>query len=50
MIVPTGLSMHLTATGTEKRKSLVLILYESSKPATTFVHDWTPKGLCNTKH
>jgi quercetin dioxygenase-like cupin family protein len=50
VIVPTGLSMHLTATGTEKRKSLVLILYESSKPATTFVHDWTPKGLCNTKH
>ena len=49
VIVPTGLSMHLTATGTEKRKSLVLILYESSKP-TTFVHDWTPKGLCNTKH
>lgn len=50
VIVPTGLSMHLTAIGTEKRKSLVLILYESSKPATTFVHDWTPKGLCNTKH
>jgi quercetin dioxygenase-like cupin family protein len=49
VIVPTGLSMHLTATGTETRKSLVLILYESSKPTTTFVHDWTPKGLCSKK-
>jgi len=49
VIVPTGLSMHLTATGTEKRRALVLILYESSKPVTTFVHDWTPKGLCKNK-
>jgi hypothetical protein len=38
--------MHLTATGTEKRTALVLILYEASKPSTTIVHDWTPKGLC----
>jgi hypothetical protein len=49
VIVPTGLSMHLTATGTEQRRALVLILYESSKPVTTFVHDWTPKGLCKNK-
>jgi hypothetical protein len=39
--------MHLTATGTEMRRALVLILHESAKPATTLVHDWTPKGLCN---
>jgi hypothetical protein len=39
--------MHLTATGTEIRRALVLILHESAKPATTLVHDWTPKGLCN---
>jgi hypothetical protein len=38
--------MHLTATGSEQRRALVLILHESSKPATTRVHDWTPKGLC----
>jgi hypothetical protein len=49
VVVPTGLSMHLTATGKEQRKALVLILYESSKPVTTFVHDWTPKGLCKSK-
>jgi quercetin dioxygenase-like cupin family protein len=46
VIVPGGPPMHLTATGTEQRRSLVLILHESAKPATTLVHDWIPKGLC----
>lgn len=46
VIVPGGVSMHLTATGTEQRRALVLILHETSKPATTQVHDWIPKGLC----
>ena len=46
VIVPGGPPMHLTATGNEERRALVLILHESSKPATTLVHDWTPKGLC----
>jgi quercetin dioxygenase-like cupin family protein len=46
VIVPGGSPMHLTATGTEQRRSLVLILHESSKPATTLVYDWTPEGLC----
>jgi hypothetical protein len=46
VIAPMGLSMHLTATGTEQRRSLVLILHQSSEPATTLVHDWAPKGLC----
>jgi quercetin dioxygenase-like cupin family protein len=46
VIVPGGPPMHLTATGTEVRKSLVLILHDASKPATTLVHDWVPKGLC----
>jgi quercetin dioxygenase-like cupin family protein len=46
VIIPEGLSMHLTATGTEQRRSLVLILHDSSKPPTTAVHDWTPKALC----
>ena len=48
VIVPGGPPMHLTATGTEQRRALVLILHESSKPATTLVHDWVPKGLCNS--
>jgi len=46
VIVPEGLSMHLTATGTEQRRALVLVLHQSARPATTQVHDWTPKGLC----
>jgi uncharacterized protein (TIGR02246 family) len=47
VIVPGGASMHLTATGAEQRRALVLILHETSKSPTTLVHDWTPKGLCN---
>jgi hypothetical protein len=46
VIVPMGLSMHLTAIGTEERRSIVLILHQSSQPPTTMVHNWTPKGLC----
>jgi quercetin dioxygenase-like cupin family protein len=46
VIVRGGPPMHLTATGTETRRALVLILHETSKPPTTVVHDWTPKGLC----
>ena len=46
VIVPGGPPMHLTATGTEQRRALVLILHDSSKPPTTPVHDWVPKGLC----
>jgi quercetin dioxygenase-like cupin family protein len=46
VIVPGERPMHLTATGTERRRALVLILHDSSKPPTTMVHDWAPKGLC----
>jgi len=46
VIVPGGLPMYLTATGTEKRKAVVLILYDSSKPAATPANDWAPEGLC----
>lgn len=46
VIVPGGPPMHLTATGTTQRRAIVLILHESSKPATTVIKDWTPKGLC----
>ena len=47
VIVPGGLPMHLTATGTDIRRALVLILYDSSQPSATPANDWTPKGLCN---
>ena len=46
VIIPGGPPMHLTATGSETRRAIVLILHNSSKPATTLVHDWIPKGLC----
>jgi len=46
VIVPGGQPMHLTATGKEQRQALVLILHDSTKPASTLVSDWTPKGLC----
>jgi len=46
MIVPAGLKMFLTTTGKEQRRAIALILHETSKPATTQVHDWKPKGLC----
>ena len=45
-IVPAGPPMQLTATGSEQRRSLVLILHESSQPSGFPVSDWTPRGLC----
>ena len=49
VIVPQGPPMELTATGTETRRALVLILHDSTLPATTVTSDWQPKGLCS-KH
>ena len=46
IIVPGGPPMLLVATGTVRRRGVVLILHDSSQPATTLIHDWTPKGLC----
>jgi hypothetical protein len=46
MIVPGGPAMLLTATGTVQRRAVVLILHDSSQPATTMDHTWRPKGLC----
>jgi quercetin dioxygenase-like cupin family protein len=46
VIVPGGPPMHLTATGTETRRALVLILHDSTKSPTTPAPDWTPIGLC----
>jgi len=48
VIVPGGPPMHLTATGTETRRALVLILHDSTQPPTTPAHDWVPKGLCRS--
>jgi quercetin dioxygenase-like cupin family protein len=46
VIVPGGPPMELTATGTEVRRSLVLILHDSGQPPTTPAPDWKPRGLC----
>ncbi|MGB2887733.1 MAG: cupin domain-containing protein [Candidatus Acidiferrales bacterium] len=46
VIVPGGQPMKLTVTGTEQRRSLVLILHDASQQATIMATDWTPKGLC----
>jgi quercetin dioxygenase-like cupin family protein len=46
VIVPGGPPMHLTATGTEQRRAMVLILHDASQPASSPAHEWSPKGLC----
>lgn len=46
VIVPGGQPMELTATGKEKRESLVLILHDASQPPTSMESTWKPRGLC----
>jgi quercetin dioxygenase-like cupin family protein len=46
VVIPGGLPMQLTATGTGIRRSLVLILHDSSKPPTTMETSWTPPNAC----
>ncbi len=48
VMVPGGLPMILTGTGTAVRRSLVLILQDSSQPRSMLATDWTPKGLCRS--
>lgn len=45
IVIPEGVSMELTASGTEVRRGMMLVLHDSSKPATT-LDDWKSKGLC----
>jgi quercetin dioxygenase-like cupin family protein len=49
VVVPGDLPMRLSVTGTELRRSLVLILHDASKPHTALTDEWTPKGLCRTQ-
>jgi hypothetical protein len=46
VIVQAGPPMELTATGTEIRRSLAIVLHDSAQPASVLAPDWTPKGLC----
>ena len=45
-IVPGDRPMRLTVTGKEERRSIVLILHETGKPASSLDTRWAPKGLC----
>ena len=46
VIVPGDQPMRLSVTGTEQRRSLVLVLHDASQPWMTMASDWTAKGLC----
>lgn len=46
VIVPRGLPMELTATGSAVRRSLVLILHDSSQAPASPERTWSPRGLC----
>ena len=46
VIVPGNTPMALTVTGHDQRRSIVLVLHDSSRPWTILAHDWEPKGLC----
>jgi quercetin dioxygenase-like cupin family protein len=46
VLVEGGLPMLLMATGTEKRRGVVLILHDNTQPPTTLSPEWKPKGLC----
>src|SRR5262245_7278260 len=46
VIIPGGPPMHLTATGTEQRRALVLILHDAARDPSIPRRDCVPKGLC----
>ena len=45
-VVEEGPPMALSSVGNEIRRSVVLVLHDSSRPWVTITHDWQPKGLC----
>src|SRR2546425_1676319 len=46
IIVSQGPPMELTATGTDVRRALVLIMHDSAQPATSPAPYWRPTCLC----
>lgn len=46
VMVPGGVPMMLTGTGTGVRRSLVLILQDATKPRSMLATVWKPTGLC----
>jgi quercetin dioxygenase-like cupin family protein len=45
-VVPEGPPMALSSVGNETRRSVLLVLHDTSQPWMTMTHDWEPKGLC----
>ena len=45
-VVPEGPPMALSSVGTEMRRSVLLVLHDTSQPWITMESDWKPKGLC----
>jgi quercetin dioxygenase-like cupin family protein len=46
MIIPEGPPMALNSVGTETRRSVFLVLHDTTEPWITMASDWQPKGLC----
>src|SRR2546426_415699 len=45
-VVPEGPPMALSSVGTETRRSVLLVLHDTSQPWITIASDWQPRGLC----
>jgi len=45
-MVREGPSMNIQGVGTETRRSVLLVLHDSSRPWVTKISDWKPTGLC----
>jgi len=46
LVIRGGPPMLLMAIGRIQRRGFALILHDTTKPPTTLIHDWQPKGLC----
>lgn len=45
-VVPSGPPMALSTVGSEMRRSVLIVLHDSSKPWMTVTTEWTPQGRC----
>lgn len=45
-VVPEGPPMALSGVGQDMRRSVVLVIHDTSRPWMTVTSDWTPPGRC----
>jgi len=45
-VVPEGPPMTVRSVGAETRRSIVLVLHDTSQPWQTLTNEWTPSGSC----